>query len=415
MASDQWLSLPDARRALLQQARPVHEIQECPVVNALGRVVAADIYAPINVPPQTVSAMDGYALAPGATDSIDTFETVVTILAGQDVSAITLQPGQAARIMTGAGIPAGADRVVMQENTTQSENTVQVSPLPGPGENIRAKGNDIACNELVVSAGVRLKPAHLMLLSSLGIAHIRVYRKLNVALLATGDELKHPGDSLSPGQIYNSNSVGIAALLQPYDVNLTDLGIVPDNPEKLSQAFKDALATADILISSGGVSVGEADHVKTVLQNLGQVGFWKVAMKPGKPFAFGHLDKCLFCGVPGNPVSAYVTTEQLVVPLIQYIQGEEPLPVPLVIDAKLTADVRHRPGRAEFVRARLTQDTHGHWQVMPLPKQSSGVMTTVTQANAYLLVPAQSQGLACNSIVSVQPFDLHSNWSSSAS
>ncbi|QPG04410.1 molybdopterin molybdotransferase MoeA [Salinimonas marina] len=415
MASEQWLSLPDARRALLQQARPVAEVQNCPVVHALGRIVAENIYAPINVPPLAVSAMDGYALAPGAVNPTNTFEIVVTILAGQDVSTIQLKPGQAARIMTGAGIPDGADRVVMQENTTQSANTVQVGPLPGPGENIRAKGNDIACNEQVVSAGVRLKPAHLMLLSSLGIAHIRVYRKLNVALLATGDELRYPGDSLSPGQIYNSNSVGIAALLQPYDVNLIDLGIVADKPEALKQIFKDAMACADILISSGGVSVGEADHVKSVLQNLGRVGFWKVAMKPGKPFAFGHLDTCLFCGVPGNPVSAYVTTEQLVVPLIQHIQGEQHLPEPLIIEATLTAEVRHRPGRAEFVRAQLAQDAHGRWQVAPLPKQSSGVMTTVTRANAYLLVPADSHGLACNTLVSVQPFDLHSNWSPSAS
>ncbi len=411
MAANNWLSLQDALKVIYQQSCPVTDLQECPVYEASGRILAHTLYAPMSVPGQDVSSMDGYALAAPPSVESDTFEVAATIFAGDDAGAVTLKQGQAARIMTGAGIPAAADRVVMQENTVLTDTSVKVTLWPDAGENIRSAGEDITSGDEVIKSGTRLKPEHLMLLSSLGITSITVYRKLNVALLATGDELKAPGDTLKPGQIYNSNSVGIAALLQPYHVNIIDLGIAADNQETLTRIFKEAIKNADVLISSGGVSVGDADFVKPTLQALGNIDFWKIAIKPGKPFAFGHLENCLFCGVPGNPVSAYVTTQQLVLPLIQKLQGEENRSEPLTITATLTQAIRHRPGRAEFVRAWISRDTTGNWKATPLSKQSSGVMTTVTKANAYILVAADSTGLSANDPVSVQPFSVCGDWS----
>ena len=404
MSASNWLTLEEAISSLLQYATAVEQSERCDIPAALGRILAEDITAPIDVPGQAVSAMDGYAVPAASLRNNITLKVVHTILAGDDVSTLQIQHGEAARIMTGAGIPQGADAVVMQENTQRSDNTVMLITAPEINDNIRPQGNDVCQGEVVIRQGTRLQASHLMLLASLGLTDCLVKRKLRVAIMATGDELQQAGSPLAPGQLYNSNSVGIAALLRPYDVDIIDLGIVRDDPDQLAHTFTQAAATADLIISSGGVSVGDADYVKSVLDSLGDIGFWKVAIKPGKPFAFGQLNNCLFCGVPGNPVSAYVTTQQLVLPLIGALQGDTSAPQQLQFRAIVQSAVRHRPGRVEYVRAVLSQDEDSQWLVAPLPRQSSGVMTTVTQANCYIVVAADSADVVAGTTVMVQPF-----------
>ncbi|MBD3584665.1 molybdopterin molybdotransferase MoeA [Salinimonas sp. HHU 13199] len=404
MAPPVWLSLDDALNHLRSAAPRPTATMLCNTEAALGRVVSIDIVAPCNVPPLAVSAMDGFAICLDNLTSEIALPVTQTILAGQDISTIQLGKGEAARIMTGAGIPSGADAVVMQENTTYDEDTVTVNQIPVHGENIRPQGNDICRDDIIITRGTRLQARHLMLLASVGQTTCEVYSPLKIGLLATGDEIKAPGTTLNPGQIFNANSIGIAGLLAPLGVQVTDLGICPDDADALQRCLQEAAEKFDLIISSGGVSVGDADHVKPVLDKLGQVDFWKVAIKPGKPFAFGTLGKSLFCGLPGNPVSAYVTTEQLVIPLIASMQGLASSPTPVIGLAALTTDIKRQPGRQEFMRATLCVQPDGQWQVTPLAKQSSGVMTSVTKANAYIVVPAHTKHLATGERVQVLPF-----------
>lgn len=404
MASSAWLSLDDALHHLRSAAPRPTRTMSCDINAALGKVVSKDIVAPCNVPPLAVSAMDGFAICLENLTDNTPLSVTHTILAGQDNSTIQLGIGEAARIMTGAGIPAGADAVVMQENTTYNEDTVTVNQIPQHGENIRPQGNDICRGDIIITRGTRLQARHLMLLASVGLTTCDVYSPLKVGLLATGDEIKAPGTPLTSGQIFNANSVGIAGLLATLDVQVTDLGICQDDPDALQRCLQDAAEKFDLIISSGGVSVGDADYVKPVLDTLGQVEFWKVAIKPGKPFAFGTLGKSLFCGLPGNPVSAYVTTEQLVMPLLETMQGIHSVPKPVIGQARLTTAIKRQSGRQEFMRATLTVQPDGQWQVTPLAKQSSGVMTSVTKANAYIVVPAETQHLATDECVQVLPF-----------
>ncbi|WP_018981588.1 molybdopterin molybdotransferase MoeA [Salinimonas chungwhensis] len=404
MTTSTWLSLDEALARIKAKFPTVKQTTLCHIDTCLGRITAQDIVAPVSVPPRAVSAMDGYAINTSVGKQNSCLPVVTTIFAGMDATDVTLEPGHAARIMTGAPVPMGADAVVMQENTTQRENTVCITQWPDRGENIRPQGNDIFQGDIIVEKGTRLQASHLMLLASVGMRECPVTAALKVAVLATGDELITPGTPLEAGQIYNANSVGVKALLHPYQADITDLGICVDDPAKLRDTLLTASKQFDILISSGGVSVGDADYVKDILDEIGEVDFWKVAIKPGKPFAFGQIGKCVFCGLPGNPVSAYVTTEKLVTPLIAMMQGEQRSLNDLTGLAVLGSSIRRRPGRQEFLRARLEINQDGGWHVTPLAKQSSGVMSTVTQANAYIVVPAETAFIESGTQVQVSPF-----------
>ncbi|WP_137167135.1 molybdopterin molybdotransferase MoeA [Salinimonas lutimaris] len=410
MSSTGWLTLAQALQQLIQAATPVTQTEQVRLTDCLGRICAQDIVAPVSVPPQDVSAMDGYAIGLPVSAG-QSYQVTHTILAGSDVSGLSLAAGEAARIMTGASILAGASAVVMQENTERDGDTVVITQAAREHENIRAAGNDITAGQTVISAGTRLSASHLMLLASLGMADCTVLRQLKVGLIATGDEIMPAGTPLQPGQIYNSNTVGVQALLAPLNVDVHDFGIARDDKQSLTNTLLEASSQVDVLISTGGVSVGEADFVKQVLDEHGEVGFWKVAIKPGKPFAFGQLGQCLFCGVPGNPVSAFVTTQQLVMPLIESMQGLSAATRPLTIKAALNGQLKRRAGRQEFLRARLWQADNGDWQVTLLAKQSSGVMTTVTQANAYIIADETCTALNDGDTVTVQPFHTRDHWS----
>lgn len=406
-ATSNWLSLEDALQHTLALTPTVTESETVSLPQALSRIAAVDVVAPANVPPWANSAMDGYAVCLSDLTQSDRLQVSATVLAGTSDIA-PLASGTAARIMTGAPLPSGADTVIMKENAIEEDNHVSFTNLPAKGDNVRACGSDITKGDCILSSGTRLTPAHLMLLASQGITTVKVYRKVRVGLMATGDELCQPGQPLQAGQIYESNSTGISALLSKHGVEIIHYGIVKDDIDALKRTITEASQQTDLLITSGGVSVGDADHVKPVIDALGSVDFWKVAIKPGKPFAFGRVGNTVFCGVPGNPVSAYVTTQMLVTPVIERLQGLGQITSPLRLQAKLTSSLTRRPGRTDFQRAMMsTKD--GQWRVTPLAKQSSGVMSSVTQANCYLELPAEQSHFDTGQWVTVIPFSLRTN------
>lgn len=408
MSHSPWLSLEEALQKAIDAVTVITQSEVVNLELALNRVVSTPILAPVSVPPWDNSAMDGYAVNTSDAHLDEVLPISQTLTAGMAADT-ALSSGTVARIMTGAQIPAGANAVIMQENTDKLESgDIQIKQAAQAGENIRVKGSDIVEGNVVVDAGTRLTPSHLMLIASLGLAQVEVYRSLRVGLLATGDELAQPGTDATDQQIYEANRTGVRALLTPLAVEIKDYGIAKDNPDDIRDILKRATQEVDVLISSGGVSVGDADFVKDVIDELGDIDFWKVAIKPGKPFAFGKISQTFFCGLPGNPVSAYVTTEQIVAPLLRVLQGETKHSQThrLTLKAQVTKDYARRAGRKEFLRAVWHTDESGKMWVTPLQKQSSGVMSTVTQANCYLVLDASQARIEAGEDVLIQPFSL---------
>lgn len=355
------------------------------LLTAQGRVLAQDIIAPLDVPPAANSAMDGYALHTRDLPLAASAGLLVSqrIAAGQVPAPLTA--GTAARIFTGAEIPAGANSVVMQEQCELLESSdgqrVRIPVDLPANNNIRPRGQDIACGHRVLSEGRRLTPADLGLLASLGFSEVNVYRRLRVAILSTGDELAEPGTPLQPGQIYNSNRFLLAGFLQQMQIEAVDLGRIADTPQATRDALARAAREADCIISSGGVSVGEEDHVKTAVEALGQLSLWKLALKPGKPLAFGQIAGTPFFGLPGNPVAVFVTFLLCVRPYLYAQQGAAVHdPAPRLLAASFS---RHKTAlREEYVRVRL--DPAGNMQTYP--NQSSGALTSASWANALAIV-----------------------------
>jgi molybdopterin molybdotransferase len=391
------LSLEDARDRLLAAVRPVTEIEVVPLRDGLDRILAEDLLADRAVPPADNSAMDGYALRCADWPAADGLVLAGTATAGAPFKA-ALPAGQCVRIMTGAWIPAGCDTVIMQEECDLSGQgctaRVQLQRAPRAGENIRRAGEDIA-----VGAGL------LGLLASLGLSAVEVLRRPRVALLSTGSELREPGEPLAEGQIYDSNRYLLTAMLRRLDLAVTDLGICADTPERLQAVLESAARDHDVVIASGGVSVGEADHTRRVLDRIGRVDAYKVAMKPGKPFTFGTLGDALFLGLPGNPVSATVTFHQLALPALRHLAGERSPESPLLVSARAGVPLRKKPGRADFQRAVLFADGDGGHRVETTGSQGSGVLSSVTRANAFIRLEAERGDVAAGDTVSVLPFD----------
>jgi molybdopterin molybdotransferase len=403
--SSNWLSLETALQKALDATPIIADKETVSLSQASGRITASDIYATLSVPPWDNSAMDGYAVRADDVKEDKPLNVQSTLTAGMQAN-IELKVGSAIKIMTGAPIPSGADAVVMVENTRNTEAGVVITQQPTAGENIRRKAGDIAPNQQLVSKGTRLAPQHLMLLASQGMSEIEVFKKVKVGLVATGSELVQPGASLSTAQIYESNRIGVQALLSEYDVDIVDFGIVKDDKDDLRSLFTKASDSVDIMVSSGGVSVGDADFVKEIIASLGFIDFWKVAIKPGKPFALGKINTTLFCGLPGNPVSAFVTAKLLVTPIIQKMQGDAHIRPPLAIPAVLTTAVKRRPGRRDFQRATMFYDENFKLHVSPFRTQSSGVMTSITSANCLMVIDENSEGLEAGALVPVIPLTL---------
>ncbi|MDO6682339.1 molybdopterin molybdotransferase MoeA [Oceanobacter sp. 5_MG-2023] len=397
-------SLDEALEQILSSLTPLTEEEWVPLSQADGRILAADVQSCLDLPPTDNSAMDGYAVRVEDLTEFDWLDVNQRILAG-DATTQPILPGECARIMTGAMLPEGANTVIMQEDAElDDDGKVRFLAAVKPSANIRRRGEEVAVGDIVLAAGRRLRAADIGLLASLGIDQVVVRRRVRVAIMATGNELVTPGQSLQAGQIYESNSQVLAALLVRLGCTVIHFGIIADDPQALRQAYQNADSQADLVIASGGVSVGEADFSKQVLDELGQVGLWKLAIKPGKPFAFGRLPNSWFAGLPGNPVSTMVTFDQLVVPILTTLAGDN-TPPRLALRARLTCGLHRRPGRLEFQRAVVSTTEDGVLQVTPLARQGSALLSTMSAANAYILLDGDSSSLEKGQPVRIELFD----------
>jgi len=372
------LTVEQALAFLLAQARPVSDTESVETSSALGRVLAAPLRATVNVPPLDNSAMDGYAVRAADIDPAGETRLPLTqrIIAGG--IGQPLARGTAARIFTGAPVPPGADAVAMQENCTPEEGAVVIRRAVPAGENIRRAGEDIAIGATVLTAGTRLRPQEMGVAASVGLAALPVFRRLRIAVFFTGNEIVMPGQPLAEGQIYNSNRATLRGLLAGLGVEVIDLGIVPDGLEPTAAALRQAAAQADVIITSGGVSVGEEDYVKAAVTRQGALEMWKVNMKPGKPLAFGRIGDAFFLGLPGNPVSALVTFCLFVRPFLLRCQGAATA-APLTFPVAAAFDWPNAGKRREFLRAKLDQNTAELY-----PCQGSGVLTSAAWADGLV-------------------------------
>jgi molybdopterin molybdotransferase len=399
------LTVAEAQARILEGITPVTETETLPVREALGRVLAQEIVSPIDVPSHTNSAMDGYAVR--AADMPETgvreFPVPGTSWAGRPWLE-PIEPGQAVQIMTGGMMPEGADTVVMQEQVERDGDTVRIGSGHRAGQNVRAAGEDLATGQPVFSAGRQLTAADIGVLASLGLAEVSVYRCLRVAFFSTGDELRGVGEPLGPGEIYDSNRYTLHGMLQKLGVDIIDLGVVRDRRELIEQAFREAAASADAIITSGGVSVGEADFVKETLEKLGSMSFWKIAMKPGRPVTFGHIDDAVFFGLPGNPVSVMVTFFVFVRQALRKMTGATAAGDVLTLHARTTSPLRKRPGRYEFQRGVLEQAGPGEFTVHSAGAQGSGILRSMSEANCFIMLEPDRTGVDTGEVVEVQPF-----------
>ena len=395
------LPLSNALQGMLEQLACCCDSEPLPLPEALGRVLASDIASPLAVPPFDNSAMDGYAVR-----LADLTAGTPLIMAGKAFAGQPYQgewpAGHCVRIMTGAPVPPGTDAVVMQEETQADGDRITFLTQPEPGQNIRRAGSDIGKGACVLPAGTRLTPREMPLLASLGVATVAVRRPLKVAIFSTGDELKPVGTPLAHGDIYDSNRYGVRAMLARMGCDCLDLGIIPDDPAQLRAAFIRADEEADVLITTGGVSVGEADFTKQLLDELGEIGFWKLAIKPGKPFAFGRLPRAWFFGLPGNPVSAMVTFDQLVQPALAKLAGKQ-FERPLQLQAIAAEPLKKSPGRLDFQRGIMSQGPNG-LEVRSTGSQDSAVFSSLSRANCYIVLERERGRVAAGETVTVEPF-----------
>ena len=415
------LPVAQARQFIAQLVPKVQAVESLALRSALGRVLARDVVSAIDVPSHDNSAMDGFALRWAALSAdADTLITVAgTALAGVAFSG-TVGSGQGVRVMTGAVMPAGFDTVVPQELTDAgADGRIRIpAGIVQPGDNRRLRGEDLARGDVALAAGRILTPADLGLLASLGLAEVPVLRRLRVAFFSTGDELRSIGQPLDEGCVYDSNRYTIWGMLSRLGVELIDLGVVRDEPEALRHAFTQAAASADAVITSGGVSVGEADHTKSVMKAVGEVLFWKIAMRPGRPMAIGRIGRtgrtgsmgtadphpAMLFGLPGNPVAVMVTFYAFVRDALLAMSGATPQPLPLLRAVSQTA-LRKKPGRTEYQRGIVTQAVDGRWQVRITGAQGSGILRSMSQANGMVVLHHGQGDVAAGDLVDVMPFN----------
>ncbi len=398
------MSVDQAKNYIQQYLHAVTDTEMLSIHASFGRVLAQHVISPVNVPNHDNSAMDGFAFMHN--DGAQQLHIVGTAFAGKPFQG-TITSGECLRIMTGGVIPLGADTVVMQERTRVEGNLLTMTDLPKKAANVRLAGEDITLGQTVLSAGHLIQPADLGLLASLGIVSVSVYRRLKVAFFSTGDELVGVGKPLAEGQIYDSNRYTLYGMLMRLGVEISDLGAIPDNPTLLEQTLLSAATTHDVVITSGGVSVGEADHMKALLAKHGEVLFWKMNMKPGRPLAYGKVHttshSAHYFGLPGNPVATMVTFYQFVRDALLCMMGASPKPFP-IFQVECSEAIKKAQGRTEFQRGVL-YEAEGTWKVKPLTNQSSGVLSSMSQANCFIVLGEDVGHLIAGAMVNVQLFE----------
>ncbi|MBQ0798399.1 MAG: molybdopterin molybdotransferase MoeA [Porticoccaceae bacterium] len=414
------MSLADARQTMLASLAAGGDARTLatetkPLAELPGRILAEDIVSPLDSPPADNSAMDGYALRFADISGSSTYPVVGKSLAGKPFNG-TVSTGECVRITTGATLPGGTDTVVIQENVAVEAGNMMrlVTPPSRQGASVRYRGEDVARGDIMLSAGRRIGAIETGVLATLGLAQALVRKPLRVALFVSGDELRAPGEALGPGDIYESNRHVLQVMLRKLGIEVVDLGVVADDPQQLRQVCMEGQRRADVVLTCGGASVGEADYAREVLQELGNLDFWKVAIKPGKPFIFGHLVQTPFFGLPGNPVSALVTFHQLVAPVLRKLQGADD-PEPLMLSAPITQPMRSNRNRLELVRGRLSRsklaasELHASpgcgFVVTPDRQQSSGAFGALARCNCFILVEAGAGELPAGTLLPVLPFD----------
>ncbi|RLA20443.1 MAG: molybdopterin molybdenumtransferase MoeA [Gammaproteobacteria bacterium] len=402
--SEKLLPLADALEKITSSLTATQATEVTPLRQSLGRILADNIHSPIDIPPHRNSAMDGYALCSGEiTEHNQKLQLIGTSWAGKPWQG-KAKPGQCIRIFTGAVVPACFDTVVMQEKVEREGETISF-PFPTLADkNIRLPGEDIRKDEQLLEIGRQLTPADLGTIASMGISEVRIKQKLRVAFFSTGDELRSIGELLNEGDIYDSNRYSLYGMLKRLNIELLDMGVIPDERRAVEAAFLAAAKNADAIITSGGVSVGEADFVTETLEKLGQVNLWKIAMKPGKPLAYGTIQETAFFGLPGNPVSAMVTFYQVVRPALLKMMGAGDKKT-LRLKLPCNQTIKRAPGRIEFQRGVLKQSDDGELCVTPLTGQGSHILSSMSKADCFIIIPAECAEIAAGEVVVVEPFD----------
>ncbi len=396
-------TMEEAQARIRESVTPISGVEDVPLKQARGRILAVNLMAPFDLPPFPNSAMDGYALRHG--DIAGQMEACLTIIgtssAGKPYDGL-LGPGECVRLFTGAAVPAGADTVIMQEDVIRDVDQIRLARTVLPHANVRPVGDEIRSGECLLERGKMLQAADLGLMASAGFPKATVTRRLRVAFFSTGDELRPVEDPLEHGQIHDSNRYLLHSLLNCPAIEAIDMGVVHDDATAVKQALLDASRQADAIISSGGVSVGEPDFVTASLAELGQVGFWKVAVKPGKPFAFGRIGQAWFFGLPGNPVAVMVTFRQLVRPALLQMMGTQPKP-PLRLRAICRSPLKKSPGRMEFQRGQFKSDCEGGLAVTGFAGQGAHQLLGMSRANCLIVLPKDNAGVKPGERVEIEP------------
>lgn len=406
MSDSRW-DLDDALSAILDDTRCVEGTEVVDVASAPGRVLAEDMAAPINLPPFAASAMDGYALRSTDLHGPPPYHLKITgtVYAGRPLRGTAVAPAECVRIFTGAPVPDDLDAVVIQENCLAEGDTVHVNTEVSAGDNVRPVGHDVSAGTPILGSGRRLTEFDAGWLTACGISRVGVFERPTIGIFSTGDELvdvsARQTSTPAPGRIFDANRLTVSALLRRLPVRILDFGIVADDRDRIRDVLKEADATCQVVVTSGGVSVGEADWVRDVVKELGTVKMWQLNLKPGKPLAYGRLEHAAFFGLPGNPVSAIVTTLMLARPVIERLCGSQPQP-PLTVPATLRGSLRHQPGREEFQRGTL-RNHNGVLEVSVTGDQSSNRLASFAQANCLIRIPKRCADLDDGSQVNTLP------------
>lgn len=399
------LSFEDALQRIIAAVNPLTAERCVSLREALDGITARDVCAPMNIPPFINSAMDGYAI--NSADIPASGERTLRVLgksfAGKPFNG-NIKSGECVRIMTGAVVPLGADTIIMQEQAKVAGEHITVSAGHKKNQHVRYPGDDFKVGDTLIQAGERITPSKLGVLASVGITELHILRKPVVAFFSTGDELKGVGQTLNPGDIYDSNRYILFGMLKKLGVDYLDMGVVADVKADIEHALQQAAACADVIITSGGASVGEADFIKQILDDIGEVNFWKIAMKPGKPLAFGKIDGKLFFGLPGNPVSAMATFYLFVQPALRLLEGEKPGNA-LQLKARTTSLLKKQPGRKDFQRGMLSINNQGELQVDSTGIQGSHILSSMAKANCFMVLPREAGNIEAGSEVDVLLFN----------